>query len=47
VPGALSAGANAVATVLLLIPWITFGLGALALRRTGGSIGELLGQRVQ
>ena len=40
-------GANAVATVLLLIPWITFGLGALALRRTGGSIGELLGQRVQ
>jgi spermidine/putrescine transport system permease protein len=37
--------ANAVATILLLIPWLSFGLGALLLRRTGGSIGELLGQR--
>jgi spermidine/putrescine transport system permease protein len=40
-------GANAVATILLLIPWLTFGIGALFLRRTGGSIGELLGQRVR
>ena len=40
-------GANAVATILLLIPWLSFGLGALFLRRTGGSIGELLGQRVR
>ncbi len=40
-------GANAVATILLLIPWISFGAGAIFLRRTGGSIGELLGQRVK
>ncbi len=39
--------ANAVAIVLLLIPWLTFGVAALFLRRTGGNIGELLGQRVK
>jgi ABC-type spermidine/putrescine transport system permease subunit II len=39
--------ANAVATILLLIPWITFGVAALFLRRTGGNIGELLGQRIK
>ncbi len=37
--------ANAVATILLLIPWLSFGLGAMFMRRTGGGIGELLGQR--
>lgn len=39
--------ANAVATILLLIPWITFGIAALFLRRSGGNIGELLGQRIK
>lgn len=38
---------NAVATILLLIPWLTFGVAALFLRRAGGNIGELLGQRVK
>jgi ABC-type spermidine/putrescine transport system permease subunit II len=32
-------GANAVATILLLIPWIAFGAGALFLRRSGGRMG--------
>jgi spermidine/putrescine transport system permease protein len=40
-------GANAVATVLLLIPWGAFAAGALILRRNGGSIAEILGQRVK
>ena len=40
-------GANAVAVFLLLIPWIAFALAWLFLRRTGGNIGELLGQRVK
>lgn len=39
--------ANAVAMILLLLPWFTFGIAALSLRRTGGNIGELLGQRVR
>jgi spermidine/putrescine transport system permease protein len=40
-------GANAVATVLLLIPWGAFAAGALILRRSGSSIAEILGQRVK
>lgn len=39
--------ANAVAMVLLLLPWLTFGAAALFLRRSGGNIGELLGQRIK
>lgn len=39
--------ANAVATILLVLPWATFGVAALFLRRTGGNIGELLGQRIK
>jgi spermidine/putrescine transport system permease protein len=39
--------ANAVAMVLLLLPWLTFGAASLFLRRSGGNIGELLGQRVK
>jgi spermidine/putrescine transport system permease protein len=39
--------ANAVAMILLLLPWATFGAAALFLRRTGGNIGELLGQRIK
>lgn len=38
-------GANAVATILLVIPWIAFGVGALFLRRSGGRAG-VLPQRV-
>jgi spermidine/putrescine transport system permease protein len=40
-------GANAVATVLLLIPWVSFAASALFLRRSGGSIAEILAQRVK
>jgi spermidine/putrescine transport system permease protein len=39
--------ANAVAMVLLLLPWLTFGAAALFLRRSGGNIGELLGRRLK
>ena len=39
--------ANAVAMVLLLLPWVTFGAAALFLRRSGGNIGELLGRRIK
>lgn len=39
--------ANAVALVLLLLPWLTFGAAALFLRRSGGNIGELLGRRLK
>lgn len=39
--------ANAVATILLLIPWASFAIGAALMRRTGGGIGHLLGQRAQ
>ena len=34
-------GANAVATILLVIPWLAFGIAALFLRRSGGAAGEL------
>ncbi len=37
-------GGNAVAVLLLFIPWITFILAALALRRSGG-MGAVLGSR--
>lgn len=36
---------NAVATILLLIPWIAFGLAALAFRRSGTGLGAVLGQQ--
>jgi ABC-type spermidine/putrescine transport system permease subunit II len=39
--------ANAVALVLLALPWVTFGVAAVFLRRSGGNIGELLGQRIK
>jgi ABC-type spermidine/putrescine transport system permease subunit II len=31
-------GANAVATILLVIPWLAFGVAALFLRRSGARI---------
>jgi len=41
-------GANAVAVILLLIPWLAFGVGSYVLRRTTGSgLGEALTRRVQ
>ncbi len=40
-------GANAVAVILLVIPWIAFGLGSIVLKKTTGSgLGEALTQRV-
>jgi ABC-type spermidine/putrescine transport system permease subunit II len=40
-------GANAVAVLLLLIPWIAFGLGSVVLRRaTGTGLGGALARRV-
>lgn len=40
-------GANAVAVILLFIPWIAFGLGSLVLKRTTGTgLGQALTQRV-
>jgi len=39
-------GANAVAVILLLIPWLAFGIGSVILRRTTGSgLGDLLTRR--
>jgi spermidine/putrescine transport system permease protein len=41
-------GANAVAVILLLIPWLAFGIGSFLLRRTTGSgLGEALTRRIQ
>ena len=39
-------GANAVAVILLLIPWAAFGVGSIILKRTtGSSLGDLLTRR--
>ena len=40
-------GANAVAVILLFVPWIAFGLGSVVLKKaTGSGLGEALTQRV-
>lgn len=41
-------GANAVAVILLLIPWVSFGIGQVVLKRlTGSGLTEALMQRVR
>jgi ABC-type spermidine/putrescine transport system permease subunit II len=41
-------GANAVAVLLLLVPWIAFGLGSIVLRRaTGSGLAGALARRVE